>query len=1071
MVIDDEFIEEEEQEEEEEAFCSILNVVIDHGMQEPTTMEPEEWKKGQQQQVPVIRIFGSVLRPTSTNPPLQSACLHIHGAFPYLLARPRVAGPDGSLKRLSQKRTASSNEDFGHIDWDDREAVEAISNDLRDRLEDALQSFDLEAEKKLEGKQESNKQRPKLIRKITVVEGRGFYTYCPGPPAPFLRVEYYNPRLKWKVKMLLERGLEVPNRFHPDASLYDRENEVEDVLKFHCYEAHIPYTMQFFKDWNLSGMSYIHLRKVKIRNGLKNMQFIKFHRTDSTTYDEVLDEDDFVLPSNIPPSYLWSSLYSGDENDTLKARTEKVSSCDVEMDCRIEDIMNKQAVMKTMPEDQNEKDEIYWRAVPSLQEIWRQERIRMKALLGEEHELVSKPFSFTLNVKKNAPRSGARLATKGMKDLLNVTYGLEENFKRALSQILKRHTKFIQQMDDQANINRSQPQSFYTEDVLKRDNGIQLTPTANEAIAALGSLKAQTNNSPRAKDPFGLSDSTEDSPTQRLGNLKSSQSSATSLSQSQKYLSYSSSQDMHEMDTPLTQALDSTLYSQRVERGDTIIDNMGDKIDPETLVPYKTFAFGRNTCRAIFEVESDPADIRRVCGESAFSCCRDGHHSDLVERAKPRYYDTIYTGAYVDGILRKDESDDELDENEEDMEKDLMLTQIHDSDMVNKSTLDSLHQTQRMKGYQDLAQHFGTQVSTKNNVNESFQTGSYSSDDDSIEGTHFDTGKKLKAITEINVESSVESQGSASVESIMFSAPAEVTPRQKPPTRSQVTEDFNLSTLLPLVSLQSLPTWLGHAAKYSVHQLKYKEDCQGFYVRPVSMPPTRGKVIKWNRKRERSQGRSMEAPTAKREKVEKNLEIDGNSRKIVASANGATLKSSGDETDRNHFQEKVEEVQWESSQPWQLSASQLTQNDPGDGIVIPPSVEAQAPKSQRLPSDTMSSSEAQHSEEHALDGIGNQGGRIHIQGGGGLKTSQIKQTRTKERTRIGGKDNAFGLPSPISFMSVEIHIQCRTGASRLDAETSSQKRIAFTPNPTKDRVYGIVFIHGRVSLLSVLTFF
>ena len=230
-------------------------------------------------------------------------------------------------------------------------------------------------------------------------------------------------------------------------------------------------------------------------------------------------------------------------------------------------------------------------------------------------------------------------------------------------------------------------------------------------------------------------------------------------------------------------------------------------------------------------------------------------------------------------------------------------------------------------------------------------------------------------------------------------------------------------------------------------------------------------MIKWNRKRERSQGRSMEAPTAKREKVEKNLEIDGNSRKIVASANGATLKSSGDETDRNHFQEKVEEVQWESSQPWQLSASQLTQNDPGDGIVIPPSVEAQAPKSQRLPSDTMSSSEAQHSEEHALDGIGNQGGRIHIQGGGGLKTSQIKQTRTKERTRIGGKDNAFGLPSPISFMSVETHIQCRTGASRLDAETSSQKRIAFTPNPTKDRVYGIVFIHGRVSLLSVLTFF
>ena len=73
-------------EEDSAAFCSVLNVVIDSGMEDPTPLEPDEYnaslqdtvgrgkeeKPPQHQKVPVIRVFGPVLRRNAVNPPLQS---------------------------------------------------------------------------------------------------------------------------------------------------------------------------------------------------------------------------------------------------------------------------------------------------------------------------------------------------------------------------------------------------------------------------------------------------------------------------------------------------------------------------------------------------------------------------------------------------------------------------------------------------------------------------------------------------------------------------------------------------------------------------------------------------------------------------------------------------------------------------------------------------------------------------------------------------------------------------------------------------------------------------------------
>jgi hypothetical protein len=162
--------------------CSVLNTIVDHVMVPPTPMEPQEYQEvlaGQQQQekeqerdldsspqlpaqttitpttngllVPVMRIFGPVLRrdddhhDDSTKRPTQSACLYIHGAFPYMLARPATAGPDGSLHRSSHlmhngSGGSSKLTPSGHIDWDDVESVERILPVLQENLQAAIQS-------------------------------------------------------------------------------------------------------------------------------------------------------------------------------------------------------------------------------------------------------------------------------------------------------------------------------------------------------------------------------------------------------------------------------------------------------------------------------------------------------------------------------------------------------------------------------------------------------------------------------------------------------------------------------------------------------------------------------------------------------------------------------------------------------------------------------------------------------------------------------------------------------------------------------------------------------------------
>lgn len=202
-----------------------------------------------QVQVPVVRVFGPVLRGSATQP-VQNGCVHIHNAFPYIICRPRGWGMDSSHKLfkgdVATTVSEEVDEDLG-VDWDSVESIESVINIIQESLENAISTFDAkELASKGGGKDRTEELKIRLVRNIEVVKGRGFYGYCTGGPAPFLKVRYYNPSDRWKMKAIMESGAICG-------------------VKFRCFEAHIPYSMQILKDWRCAGFEYIRFSDVRFR--------------------------------------------------------------------------------------------------------------------------------------------------------------------------------------------------------------------------------------------------------------------------------------------------------------------------------------------------------------------------------------------------------------------------------------------------------------------------------------------------------------------------------------------------------------------------------------------------------------------------------------------------------------------------------------------------------------------------------------------------------------------------------------------------------------------------------------
>ena len=866
----------------------------------------------------------------------------------------------------------------------------------------------------------------------------------------------------------MERGLQLPRRFHPDMRRYDRDLTMDDtdndLLQFNCYEAHIPYTMQFFKDHNLAGMAYIHIRKGRIRGSLPKKYYPRNKELHSNYNYEGNSQGmkKVFLQSNTPQNYLWPNLSKMGSYDDLNACPQsthdnedfpslchlrpgysppsKISSCDVEIDCCANDIQNVDDVMTSLPSDQEECDEIQWRAIPSLQEIWREERARMKKLLSPEltQEIIGnvvfdgsptkkrniEPTAFTLDVKKNAPRSGTKLATKGMWSLVNVSKGLQEEFMRSLIDILERHKESIRKVDQQLKEGREEKvkprveHNKVLEEPIAHKNPSRNLPTASPDSPALKSSRNSNSLTP---------DNSENVDSEEIDGVtftRFSQHSTSSIFEveedinhlehnSQMFsqpLSYSCTQDMHEKALPAT--LNPAEFSQRMDRGDSIIfpqdQDSDDVIDPDTLAPYDRILFGDELCRATFVVDTDPPNIRRICGFCGNLCPREGH--EFAEtRVKPGMYRTITSGMIVDGLLDVSKADTDADGGDGDGDEDCNVLE----DFCRRS----------QKFIDDAPKPFtqSTQLPVTARLASTLLTQA------------IDEERSLNDFPKVNSALSCKYEHSIQQESVLEGT------RRQSLADSYSCKQEHVGGRYQEENTERIPRWLAstsstkkldnsdlrRSAKYGSKKIGIENS----YFEPLSRAPTLRDVKSWSRKRKKS---NFKNKSESRRKKKNTNQIDDNKKE----KGGEVIMTHENPQRRDPSEERVKNGV--DSSP-----------DPSSGL-------RKSPASQSVQSQFQSNSQE---SQNALDGICNQGGRLFVQGGGGLKAktraSNIADS-SATNSSIRNEIRTSFLAAPITMMAVEVHVQNRVGTSRLDST-----KISMTQDSSKDKISALTYVYAR----------
>ena len=881
----------------------------------------------------------------------------------------------------------------------------------------------------------------------------------------------------------MERGLQLPRRFHPDSRRYGRtpimDDGISDLLQFNCYEAHIPYTMQFFKDYNLAGMAYIHLRKGRIRGSLpekyypRNEELDKNFNKHEVGYNAKGIERIF-LKSNTPQHFFWPSSSKtkldynhhqapkGQARPTRKPTIEfqacldfssfcnlrseysppsKNSSCDVEIDCSVNDIQNVDDVITSLPSDQQERDRIQWRAVPSLQEIWREERSRMENLLSPEltqeilghincdrsvaDDKVEEVVKFTLDVKKTAARSGTKLATKGMWSLVNISGDLQKEFQRSLTDIIERHRYRIQNVDQQLQEKselkkhfklmetKSPINSSYLCDASKK----KLVSTLSTSDALLGALKSEESAGIRSSDEIrsftGFSQSSHDI-FELIDHLQDGTRTMN------ERLSYSCTQDMHQRTFPTI--LNQAEFSQRVDHGDSILNtqdqDVDDLIDPDTLAPYDRIVFGQECCRAVFVVDTDSSNIRRICGFRANSCPREGHKF-TGNRVKPGMYRTITSGMIVDGMMDVSKHGNDSDNDEEDYQV------LEDYCRRSQKLLDSepkiQTQSTKIPDSTHLASTVLTQVVDEEPSFDNFKT---------FNSVFADT--TLKNLCEDSFLISKRSQNYS---------------------LSDMNSQERMETISNTTKVKS--DEVSVRAKFESR----KHGVETSYFEPISRAPNIRAVKTWNRKRQDFFSKPQ-SKSSRKKKMKKQLDCTED----TGSARHFKREPQIQITD---MKIKPGHEKNEGQATMTMSQDNRKQKDSCNmrlqkGEASTPTQSSQGGKS--LHSLNMHGhirADSQESKD-ALDGICNQGGRLFVQGGGGLKAKTISshaidssELLSRNRSILSEKSKYF-LPSPITMVSVEVHVQNRVGTSRLDS-----KKISMAQDSIKDKICALVYVYAR----------
>ncbi|KAH0508515.1 DNA polymerase zeta catalytic subunit [Microtus ochrogaster] len=220
-------------------------------------------------QLPVKKV--PVVRVFGATPAGQKTCLHLHGIFPYLYVPYDGYGqqPESYLSQM------------------------AFSIDRA--LNVAL------------GNPSSTAQH---VFKVSLVSGMPFYGYHE-KERHFMKIYLYNPAMVKRICELLQSGA-IMNKFYQP------------------HEAHIPYLLQLFIDYNLYGMNLINLAAVKFRKARRKGD--TSHATGS-------------LKEQLSGNSAAGTLFRWEEDEIpsslLLEGVEPLSTCELEVDAVAADILNR----------------------------------------------------------------------------------------------------------------------------------------------------------------------------------------------------------------------------------------------------------------------------------------------------------------------------------------------------------------------------------------------------------------------------------------------------------------------------------------------------------------------------------------------------------------------------------------------------------------------------------------------------------------------------------------------------------------------------------------------------------
>lgn len=235
----------------------------------------------------------------------QKTCLHLHGVFPYI-----------------------------YVPYD------GFGQQANRYLRQVAYSIDRAVNVSM-GNPSSNTQH---IFKVALVSGMPFYGYHMKEKA-FMKIYLYNPQMVKRVCELLQGGAVMNKSFQP-------------------HEAHIPYLLQLFIDYNLYGMNMINLAAVKFRKSQATggEMSSRANTTNPWTSPCTSKLNDSVLRDTVPTRWGEDNIPSS----LILEEVDRMSVCELEVDAVAADVLNRLEIENQIGRN------------PGLQAIWEDEKQRRR---------------------------------------------------------------------------------------------------------------------------------------------------------------------------------------------------------------------------------------------------------------------------------------------------------------------------------------------------------------------------------------------------------------------------------------------------------------------------------------------------------------------------------------------------------------------------------------------------------------------------------------------------------------------------------------------------------------------